>query len=66
MPPKNWAALFFAHDRTDKVKWIPITFGTTIDCVLATRNDDCQETIRRFIEITKEIYETHKDEKEKL
>ena len=56
----------FCNDRTDEFKWIPITFGTPIDCVLATRSDDHRETTRRFIEITKEIYEAHNDEKEML
>ena len=56
----------FCNDRTDEFKWIPITFGTPIDCVLATRSDDRRETTKRLIEITKEIYETHKDEREIL
>lgn len=56
----------FCNDRTDEFKWIPITFGTPIDCALATRSDDRRETTRRFIEITKEIYEAHNDEKEML
>lgn len=56
----------FCNDRTDEFKWIPITFGTPIDCALATRSDDRRETTRRFIEITKEIYEAHKDERELL
>ncbi len=56
----------FCNDRTDEFKWIPITFGTPIDCVLAKRSDDRRETTKRLIEITKEIYEAHKDEREIL
>ena len=56
----------FCNDRTEEFKWIPITFGTPIDCVLATRSDDRRETTRRFIEITKEIYEQHNEEDNRL
>ncbi|WP_276781575.1 LysR family transcriptional regulator [Treponema succinifaciens] len=56
----------FCNDRTEEFVWLPITFGTPIECVLATRSDDHRETTKRFIKITKEIYEAHNAEKEML
>lgn len=56
----------FCNDRTEEFVWLPITFGTPIECVLATRSDDRRETTKRFIKITKEIYEQHNEEDERL
>lgn len=56
----------FCNDRTEEFVWLPITFGTPIECVLATRSDDHRETTKRFIEITKEIYGLHNEKDEHL
>lgn len=56
----------FCNDRTEEFAWLPISFGTPIECVLATRSDDHRETTKKFIEITKEIYGLHDEEDERL
>ena len=49
----------FCNDHSGEFSWVPFSGGETFSCVWAVKKDDKRDITRRFIEMTREVYERH-------
>ena len=47
------------NDHSGEFSWVPFSGGETFSCVWAVKKDDKRDITRRFIEMTREVYERH-------
>lgn len=53
----------YYNDFTGEFAWTPISFGSPIQCVLVSHENDSRQTTGRFIEIAREIYADNENAK---